>query len=176
MSLRVIGQKRGRNSQRRAAHPDRPIGARSRAPPNPFAATGWAPLGAGAPKIGARGSFHGPPQTHSRFSSVIFPAKIVRTGNGLQSRRALRSTPRSMGRRLPNWPRSARLLPAGAFAGWGLHPLESAALSRRTRFADVADHGLGRLNWAESGHSCEVVSAPAQGPLLVPRGPWACPR
>jgi hypothetical protein len=25
-----------------------------------------------------------------------------------------------------------RLLPAGAVAGWGLHPLESAALSRRT--------------------------------------------
>jgi hypothetical protein len=24
------------------------------------------------------------------------------------------------------------LLPAGAVAGWGLHPLESAALSRRT--------------------------------------------
>src|SRR5271166_4410375 len=30
-----------------------------------------------------------------------------------------------------------RLLPAGAVAGWGLHPLESAALSRRTRKADV---------------------------------------
>ena len=29
-----------------------------------------------------------------------------------------------------------RLLPAGAVAGWGLHPLESAALSRRTRKAD----------------------------------------
>jgi hypothetical protein len=25
------------------------------------------------------------------------------------------------------------LLPAGAFAGWGLHPLESAAFSRRTQ-------------------------------------------
>jgi hypothetical protein len=30
------------------------------------------------------------------------------------------------------------LLPAGAVAGWGSHPLESAALSRRTRQADVA--------------------------------------
>src|SRR6202035_1053947 len=30
-----------------------------------------------------------------------------------------------------------RLLPAGAVAGWGLHPLESAALSRRTPRADV---------------------------------------
>jgi hypothetical protein len=29
------------------------------------------------------------------------------------------------------------LLPAGAFAGWGLHPLESAALSRRTPVADI---------------------------------------
>jgi hypothetical protein len=31
-----------------------------------------------------------------------------------------------------------RLLPAGAVAGWGLHPLESTALSRRTPIADVA--------------------------------------
>jgi hypothetical protein len=30
-----------------------------------------------------------------------------------------------------------RLLPAGAVAGWGLHPLESAALSRRTPEADI---------------------------------------
>src|SRR5262249_48591874 len=29
-------------------------------------------------------------------------------------------------------PQLLRLLPAGAFAGWDLHPLESAALSRRT--------------------------------------------
>src|ERR1019366_7551388 len=29
-----------------------------------------------------------------------------------------------------------RLLPAGAVAGWGLHPLESAAFSRRTPRAD----------------------------------------
>ena len=32
-----------------------------------------------------------------------------------------------------------RLLPAGAVAGWGLHPLESAAFARRTRITDVAD-------------------------------------
>jgi hypothetical protein len=34
---------------------------------------------------------------------------------------------------------SRLLLPAGAVAGWGLHPLESAAFSRRTRLAVVAD-------------------------------------
>jgi hypothetical protein len=33
------------------------------------------------------------------------------------------------------------LLPAGAFAGWGLHPLESAALSRRTPIADSESRG-----------------------------------
>src|SRR6202048_2250712 len=32
-----------------------------------------------------------------------------------------------------------RLLPAGAVAGWGLHPLESAALSRRTPEAVLHD-------------------------------------
>src|SRR6202040_1881547 len=30
-----------------------------------------------------------------------------------------------------------RLLPAGAVAGWDLHPLESAAFSRRTPAADI---------------------------------------
>src|SRR6478672_6723546 len=35
-------------------------------------------------------------------------------------------------------------------AGWGLHTLESAALSRRTRKADIADRGIGRLRWAVS--------------------------
>jgi hypothetical protein len=30
------------------------------------------------------------------------------------------------------------LLPAGAFAGWDLHPLESAAFSRRTPETDVS--------------------------------------
>jgi len=29
------------------------------------------------------------------------------------------------------------LLPAGAVAGWGLHPLESAAFARRTPKADI---------------------------------------
>ena len=32
-----------------------------------------------------------------------------------------------------------RLLPAGAVAGWDLHPLESAAFSRRTPEAEISD-------------------------------------
>jgi hypothetical protein len=35
-------------------------------------------------------------------------------------------------------------------AGWDSHPLESAALSRRTREAAVAERDIGRLNWADS--------------------------
>ena len=42
--------------------------------------------------------------------------------------------------------RRIRLLPAGAFAGWDLHPLKSAALSRRTRQADIADRDGGRCS------------------------------
>jgi hypothetical protein len=41
------------------------------------------------------------------------------------------------------------LLPAGAVAGWGLHPLESAALSRRTRKADI-DRGGGSRIWLKA--------------------------
>ena len=36
-----------------------------------------------------------------------------------------------------------RLLPAGAVAGWGLHPLESAAFSRRTPKPDLHDLASG---------------------------------
>jgi hypothetical protein len=32
------------------------------------------------------------------------------------------------------------LLPAGAVAGWDLHPLESAAFARRTPEADIGDN------------------------------------
>src|SRR5207302_434061 len=38
--------------------------------------------------------------------------------------------PKASANSLPPW--LLRLLPAGAFAGWALHPLESAAFSRRT--------------------------------------------
>jgi hypothetical protein len=34
------------------------------------------------------------------------------------------------------------LLPAGAVAGWGLHPLESAAFARRTPNPEVAAYWL----------------------------------
>src|SRR5882724_4086035 len=46
-----------------------------------------------------------------------------------------------------------RLLPAGAVAGWGLHPLESAALSRRTPSADLHDPAAGRGALPESRRS-----------------------
>jgi len=77
-----------------------------------------------------------------------FPANIV--GSACASsfsrlaRRSLRVTartlaqPPSRGSHFPEASASSsppwllRLLPAGAFAGWALHPLESAALSRRT--------------------------------------------
>src|SRR5258708_36721154 len=42
--------------------------------------------------------------------------------------------PKASASSLPPW--LLRLLPAGAFAGWDLHPLESAALSRRTPDAE----------------------------------------
>jgi hypothetical protein len=38
---------------------------------------------------------------------------------------------------MPSPPQLLRLLPAGAVAGWDLHPLESAALSRRTPKPDI---------------------------------------
>src|SRR5258708_6290929 len=43
--------------------------------------------------------------------------------------------PKASASSLPPW--LLRLLPAGAVAGWDLHPLESAALSRRTPDADI---------------------------------------
>src|ERR1019366_6772831 len=42
-------------------------------------------------------------------------------------------------------------LPAGAFAGWGFHPLESAALSRRTPDADIRVSGKRAFNAAYIG-------------------------
>src|SRR5712672_2536083 len=43
--------------------------------------------------------------------------------------------PKASASSLPPW--LLRLLPAGAVAGWALHPLENAALSRRTPDADI---------------------------------------
>jgi hypothetical protein len=44
------------------------------------------------------------------------------------------------------------LLPAGAVAGWGLHPLESAAFSRRTQIAVIAgqpDEWVKSTDWGD---------------------------
>ena len=40
---------------------------------------------------------------------------------------------------------TAPMLPAGAVAGWGLHPLESAAFARRTPDSDIGVTGFGRI-------------------------------
>src|ERR1700675_1854746 len=66
-----------------------------------------------------------------------------------------------------------RLLPAGAVAGWGLHPLESAALSRRTPEADMhapclwsplsaliaGEAGLDRMLYEAERHESLTASA-----------------
>ena len=46
-----------------------------------------------------------------------------------------------------------RLLPAGAVAGWGLHPLESAALSRRTPISAIGPTQSGCLRKVASYRS-----------------------
>jgi hypothetical protein len=50
-------------------------------------------------------------------------------------------------------------------AGWGLHPLESAAFSRRTREADIADSGrelqLGKVVIRGAGFNKDSASAAA---------------
>jgi len=48
-----------------------------------------------------------------------------------------------------------RLLPAGAVAGWGLHPLESAALSRRTPTPTL------RAAWSDRLSSDQELLKPA---------------
>ena len=48
--------------------------------------------------------------------------------------------PKASASSLPPW--LLRLLQAGAFAGWDLHPLESAALSRRTPEADICRRSI----------------------------------
>ena len=51
-------------------------------------------------------------------------------------------------------------------AGWGLHPLESAALSRRTRLADVADPDPVD---ASIGRIARLERSPRQGPECAPK-------
>ena len=55
-----------------------------------------------------------------------------------------------------------RLLPAGAVAGWGLHPLESAAFARRTPGADIAQPIALRLGCVPS----------RRGPVMTCCFPW----
>src|SRR5271155_5814624 len=55
--------------------------------------------------------------------------------------------------------------PAGAFAGWDLHPLESAAFSRRTRKADIGDRFCERLNWVGE-HPCAGRTGIRERPLF----------
>src|SRR5947209_18726859 len=52
--------------------------------------------------------------------------------------------PKASANSLPPW--LLRLLPAGAFAGWALHPLASAAFSRRTPEADIGHTELPRCS------------------------------
>src|SRR5208282_5019261 len=57
--------------------------------------------------------------------------------------------PKASASSLPPW--LLRLLPAGAFAGWDLHPLESAALSRRTPATDgKGGSPINSLEWTSS--------------------------
>ena len=58
---------------------------------------------------------------------LVFTISLKRSTQNLQL-----ST--SWAGRLPHF----RLLPAGAVAGWGSHPLEGAALSRRTPISDIS--------------------------------------
>jgi hypothetical protein len=50
------------------------------------------------------------------------------------------------------------LLPAGAFAGWDLHPLESAAFSRRTQRAVVRQRRSERVKSTQSVYAFIATS------------------
>ena len=58
-----------------------------------------------------------------------------------------------------------RLLPAGAVAGWGLHPLESAAFSRRTSKAPI-----------RPPPAMAAIRSQAQGSLSEVRSTWPKPK
>jgi len=59
------------------------------------------------------------------------------------------------------------LLPAGAVAGWDLHPLESAAFSRRTPEADITERGLVPTLVSEIASSGYVKSFSAFGNMFT---------
>src|SRR5664279_2495039 len=73
-----------------------------------------------------------------------------------------------------------RLLPAGAVAGWDLHPLESAALSRRTPEADIGGAGLGAckltFGLSRSGRPLPPPKARAQTSQTLAPGRRPAPR
>src|ERR1700694_1368724 len=84
-----------------------------------------------------------------------------------------------------SWPgrlHHLRLLPAGAIAGWGLHPLESAALSRRTPRTDICGERLikPRARYSgifrpgsSSGRFRQLATAPRKEPATRPsRSRW----
>jgi hypothetical protein len=56
-------------------------------------------------------------------------------------------------------PMTAPVASGWSTAGWGLHPLESAALSRRTREADLSDGHSGRLIWTRKRTFMHLISA-----------------
>src|SRR5262244_3934170 len=68
-------------------------------------------------------------------------------------------------------PQLLRLLPAGAFAGWDLHPLESAALSRRTPLADI-NRRFAAMPRRQRAHFLLVTTALQRGSRLGPRLCW----
>jgi hypothetical protein len=56
------------------------------------------------------------------------------------------------------------LLPAGAVAGWGLHPLESAAFPRRTPQAAIQ-----AIKWQHFDHAHAITSSKQLGSLATGR-------
>lgn len=73
-----------------------------------------------------------------------------------------------------------RLLPAGAVAGWGLHPLESAAFSRRTPSSDIrcpelvtAEQSIEFTLWAKSAKEIAQVLGCSPATVHFMRSRWA---
>src|SRR5713226_7493607 len=63
-----------------------------------------------------------------------------------------------------------RLLPAGAVAGWGLHPLESAAFPRRTPGADIS--GTSVVGFGSKANREHALTAGRDRALVISRSRW----